>query len=345
MKSVQAILLISLLALAIGAQVSAKKVDDGSTVESDETNQVVAFLQTLSKHISTHGIAHMRQVASTQFSKLSAAQKAMFMSESARVVARTHNDDGEAKPAGPGTDAPNDKKIRISFDWSKVDVRNFLAWLVKQDPGSGGLSDMTFNSAQKPKMSRAQLARRRRSRARLLRKLRHLHKLRELTTAGEHDGYYWYKVPVVGLLNSQSIVAACKKFHLQTVCSHASYNDGQCVLTRYVNNGWHLSYPPHYQESWMTGFSSTSTFTLPTPTVAGRCRTLVVHIAGAPTNSTASRRASLATSRISTCCVVIAVSSIALNKSDCQCRQSHVVQVPAASGAHPEAARLFLVYL
>ena len=56
------------------------------------------------------------------------------------------------------------------------------------------------------------------------------------------SGYKFVRTAVKGVMNSENILAACKKKGLRPVCNHAHYADGQCKT---VGGSWHFSYPPH----------------------------------------------------------------------------------------------------
>jgi hypothetical protein len=133
--------------------------------------------------------------------------------------------------------------IAVSFKWSKVDVKNFLAWLVDQKANADTLDSLLMNSAKAKKpLSRKMRA--------LLKKLR---ALKRLPTAGRHDNLWWYKVSCRGVCMSHTILQACRKYNLKPACNHNAYSDGQCVNSRY-DQGRHLSFPPHALEGWQTNF-------------------------------------------------------------------------------------------
>ena len=146
----------------------------------------------------------------------------------------------EATPAP--TQVPG---IAVSFKWSKVDVKNFLAWLVDQKANAGTLDSLLMNSARTK--TKKPLSRKMRA---LLKRLR---ALKRLPTAGQHDNLWWYKVSCNGVCNAASMVSQCAKFDLKPPCNYHGWNDGQCVTSRY-DHGRHLSYPPHHLESWQYEF-------------------------------------------------------------------------------------------
>ena len=166
-----------------------------------------------------------------------------FLNHPAPIISRSHGVaslDLEATPT-----ASADRAIGVSFKWSKVDVKNFLAWLVDQKANAGVLDSLLMNSAKaqgKKKLS-----------AKMRALLKRLRKLKQLPTAGQHGGLWWYKVDCGGACNSGSILNACQKYRLKPACDHTAYSDGQCVNSQY-NQGRHLSYPGHALEGWQHNF-------------------------------------------------------------------------------------------
>jgi hypothetical protein len=79
--------------------------------------------------------------------------------------------------------------------------------------------------------------------------------LRSLDTVGQKGGYYWYRVRVSGVMQSNSIHSACNKYGLKPACNLGGWNDGRCQDTQY-SSGRHMSYPPHNLEDWQYWFNS-----------------------------------------------------------------------------------------
>jgi hypothetical protein len=142
----------------------------------------------------------------------------------------------------PAPTASADRAIGVSFKWSKIDVKNFLAWLVDQKANAGVLDSLLMNSAKAKKpMSR-----------KMRKLLKRLRALKRLPTAGQHGGLWWYKVQCNNC-NAGTILGACAKYNLKPACDHTAYSDGKCVNSNY-NQGRHLSYPPHALEGWQHNF-------------------------------------------------------------------------------------------
>jgi len=166
-----------------------------------------------------------------------ADQNAVELLDSLREQISAH---GVASLEAAPTQEPS---IGVSFKWSKVDVKNFLAWLVDQKANAGTLDSLLMNSGKTKKPMSAKMRK-------LLKKLR---ALKALPSAGEHGGLWWYKVQCDGGCLSNTIRSACSKYDLKPACNHNAYSDGMCVNSNY-NQGRHLSYPPHHLESWQYDF-------------------------------------------------------------------------------------------
>jgi len=218
---------IALLVICLAAMAMA-------TEHSSEQKEVLSMLDTLHEQIEEHGLQSIRDRASAEFAKMSEQNKMSLLA----VDSEAH-----AEPA-----AAKDNGIDVSFKWTKVDVRNFLTWLVSQNDKAGTLSDIKLGSVRGGKSGNGKkCAKNHRSRWNRLRALK------RLETAGNHGGLWWYKVQVKGLMNAANILTACKKHGLKPACDHTAYSDGVCVNSNY-NQGRHLSYPPHALEGWQNSF-------------------------------------------------------------------------------------------
>jgi len=219
---------LALIALAVAA----------SAVEfTSETShtEVVNALDELHAQIAAHG------VESLFVESASAAEADSAVDSQSDVEA----DSERRRRRGKRVQVAGPPGIGISFKWSQIDVRNFLSWLVDQDPKTGGLSAMkmtSYKGKSAKKLSRKQRA--------LLKKLR---ALKRLPTAGQHGGLWWYKVDCGGACNTNSIRQVCSKYDLKPACDHTAYSDGVCVNSNY-NQGRHLSYPGHALEGWQHNF-------------------------------------------------------------------------------------------
>jgi len=171
-------------------------------------------------------------------------QNAVELLDSLRAQIAAHGVASLDLAAEPTPTASADRAIGVSFKWSKIDVKNFLAWLVDQKANAGVLDSLLMNSAKaqgEKKLS-----------AKMRKMLKRLRALKALPTAGSHGGLWWYKVQCNNC-NAGTILEACKKYNLKPACDHTAYSDGQCVNSQY-NQGRHLSYPPHALEGWQNNF-------------------------------------------------------------------------------------------
>jgi hypothetical protein len=58
-----------------------------------------------------------------------------------------------------------------------------------------------------------------------------------------YNGFDFTRVPVKGMMTSETILQACARKGLRPVCDHLSYTDGKCRMA--ASYSFHMSYPAH----------------------------------------------------------------------------------------------------
>jgi len=220
-----------------------------ASAEIAAETSVLSNLENVEQLINAEGLAAVQAKAASEMQAMTAEQRTQLLSMASELVAQG---DDRKKDDKKDEKKKKDHGVRVSFKWTNIDVRNFLTWIVSQNEKFGKLEDISLgNNGKDGKKGKKQD----KLTEEELKLLKFWVDLRSLDTAGQHGGYWFYRVRVSGTMQSDSIYNACNKYGLKPACNLGGWNDGRCQDTQY-SSGRHMSYPGHNLEDWQYWFNS-----------------------------------------------------------------------------------------
>jgi len=223
------------------------------SAELSQETSVLSNLENVESLINTEGLAAVQTRASQELQQMSYEQQVQLVQLASELVAQG-DDRKDEKKDGKKDDKKPEEGVRVSFKWTNIDVRNFLTWIVTQDPSKGKLENIKLGQGDEHEGKHGHKHKAEKLTEEEEKKLRAWEKLRELDYTGPHDNKWFYRVRASGTMNAQNIREACHKYGLKPSGALNGWNDGNQADSGY-NNGRYMSYMPHNLEDWQNWFN------------------------------------------------------------------------------------------